>query len=383
MVRESRLAPAWWRAAVEFLGRPRVRLSLFWGLVTVQFFVDWLSPPGVLDGIVYPFLLPLLFAGGERRVITIAAIVCTALTLIANFISTGGGIGQLMVVNRAVAIVGIWIMAAFLVQRLRLEADLRRASAAAEAANRAKSELLANMSHELRTPLNAVIGFSEVLGSEMFGRLGHDRYVEYADDINKSGKHLLALISDLLDISRAESGQLTLKEEPVDVAAVVEGSVRFVTPQATQANVSLAVELASNLPTLRADELKFRQVLVNLLSNAIKFTPAGGRVTLTAKLDAARHLCLVVRDTGIGMAAQDIPVAFEAFRQLDSTMSRKHEGVGLGLSLSKRLVELHGGTIEIDSAVGRGTEVTVRFPPSRIAVHHFAPPRTAAEAAGS
>ena len=370
-----------WLGAYRLFGRRGPRLALFGGLVSAHFVVDWLTPPGVLDGIGYPFLLPLLFAEDRRRVILLAAVLCTGLTVLANFLSGGGGIGQLMIVNRSVAIIGIWIMAAFLVQRLRLEADLRRVSDAAEAASRAKTELLANMSHELRTPLNAVIGFSEVIGTEMFGPLG-PRYLEYADDINQSGKHLLALISDLLDISRAESGQLALKEDVVDVASVVESSIRFVTPQAIEAKVTLAVELAANLPLLRADELKFRQVLVNLLSNGIKFTPAGGRVTLAARLDAARTLNLVVSDTGIGMAAQDIPAAFEAFRQLDSTLSRKHEGAGLGLSLSKRLIELHGGTIQIDSAVGRGTVVTVRFPPTRVEARPFAAAqRTASGAA--
>jgi signal transduction histidine kinase len=360
-----------WIEAYRWLGRREPRRALFGGLVIAHFLVDWLSPPGVLDGVGYPFLLPLLFAEGRRRVVLLAAVLCTALTVLANFLNGTGGIGQLMILNRAVAIAGIWIMAVFLVQRLRLETDLKRAGDAAEAASRAKTELLANMSHELRTPLNAVIGFSEVIGAEMFGPLDR-RYAAYADDINQSGKHLLALISDLLDISRAETGQLVLKEEVVDVASVVESSIRCVSPQATEAGVSLAVELAANLPLLRADELKFRQVLVNLLSNGIKFTPAGGRVALAGRLEAARTLSLVVSDTGVGMAAEDIPVAFEAFRQLDSSLTRKHEGAGLGLALSKRLVELHGGSIEIKSTVGHGTEVTVRFPPTRVEARPFA-----------
>jgi len=252
-------------------------------------------------------------------------------------------------------------------ERRRIEAELIRAKEAAEAADRAKSAFLATMSHELRTPLNAVIGFAQVIEMRILGADAIDRYTEYAASIRKSGEHLLGIIDDILDISRIESGSLNLAEHPVDLTDVVGQSLNLVAMQAGQRGVAVSLDLERELPPLRADELRLRQILVNLLSNAIKFTDAGGQVTVSSRQAEDGGVLLRVQDTGVGMAPEDIPKALERFSQVDQSMTRRHEGAGLGLPLTKRLVELHDGTLLIDSAPGQGTTVTVRLPPSRVA----------------
>ena len=251
-------------------------------------------------------------------------------------------------------------------ERRRSEDALRDAKETAEIANRTKSEFLANMSHELRTPLNAIIGFSEIIEKEMFGPIGSTRYKEYASDIFESGTHLLNLINDILDVSKAEAGKIELQESQILVKDLVDASLRLIMPRAREAAVTLVEPHVDHLPPLRADERRLKQVLINLLSNAVKFTPAGGRVMLDATVDAQRGLVISVIDTGIGMAAADIPKALEPFGQVDSRLSRKYEGTGLGLPLSKALVERHGGRLEIASEPGAGTTVTVVLPPARI-----------------
>ena len=251
-------------------------------------------------------------------------------------------------------------------ERKQVEDALREAKEAAEAANRTKSGLLANMSHELRTPLNAIIGFSDIIRNESFGPIGEKRYLSYATDINDSGTHLLALINDILDVSKAEAGRIELAEGVVDIPALFETSLRLVRPRADEAGVSLVAEPADHLPRLRGDVLRLKQVLINLLSNAIKFTPSGGRVILSAGLSGSSEVYLRVADTGIGMATQDIPKALSPFGQLDSSLARKHHGTGLGLPLSKALVELHGGRLDLQSAIGLGTTVTVYLPAARV-----------------
>jgi signal transduction histidine kinase len=252
--------------------------------------------------------------------------------------------------------------------KLELEETARRLVTALEAASagsQAKSQFLATMSHELRTPLNAVIGFAELLSNETFGPIGDARYREYAVEIRQSGAHLLDLINDVLDLSKLDAGRLELSEEEIDPHRVVEDAIAMLRMQAEEAGVSLDVAVDPRLPTLVVDRRRVRQVLVNLISNAIKFTPEGGKVTV----GAFRHggsLTIAVADTGIGIAPEDIPKALERFGQIDSTLSRKYEGTGLGLPLSKRLMELHDGTLEIESAVGAGTNVSVTFPASRI-----------------
>jgi PAS domain S-box-containing protein len=246
------------------------------------------------------------------------------------------------------------------------ERQLRATSLRAEAASRAKSEFLANMSHELRTPLNAILGFSEILTQGLFGPLGDPRYHDYAEDIHRSGTHLLTVISGILDLSKAEAGHLELHESIIHLPDAMDASLATVRAQAERAGVALVVAAPGNLPQLLVDEGKLRQILINLLSNAIKFTPEGGRVSLEAGLDAAGGIAIHVRDTGIGMAPEEIPLALQPFQQIDSRLSRRYEGTGLGLPLSKRLAELHGAGLEIDSTPGRGTRVTVRIPPERV-----------------
>ena len=236
----------------------------------------------------------------------------------------------------------------------------------AEIANRAKSEFLANMSHELRTPLNAIIGFSDIIKDERLGPVGNTKYRDYAGDINESGQHLLCLINDILDLSKVESGTDELCEENTDIPKTVRSIVRLLTGAAQTRNVDLVSEVPDGIAALRADARKLKQILVNLLSNAIKFTPDGGKVTLKIWSSAESGFVFQVIDTGIGIALEDIPKALAPFQQIDSGLNRRHEGTGLGLPLTKSLVELHGGSLELQSEAGVGTTVTVRFPAERI-----------------
>lgn len=231
----------------------------------------------------------------------------------------------------------------------------------AEMASRAKTEFLAAMSHELRTPLNAIIGFSEILMTQMFGPLGNPRYMDYAADILSSGRHLLAVINDILDVSRIETGQITLDRETVDVTELVPAVLRLVETRVHQGQVRLCTELPARLPTLMADRRRLLQILVNLLSNAIKFTPEGGRVNLEVRTEG-EWMILEVADTGIGMCEADMAVALEPFRQVDGTLARRYGGAGLGLPLAKACAELHGGSLVLSSEPGQGTVVTVKLP---------------------
>ncbi|HEY4264255.1 MAG TPA: HAMP domain-containing sensor histidine kinase [Micropepsaceae bacterium] len=239
--------------------------------------------------------------------------------------------------------------------------NLAAALVSADAANKAKSEFLAAMSHELRTPLNAVIGFSEVMLNEVFGPLGHGRYREYIENIRGSGTHLLGLINDVLDMSRLDAGELTLSREELKFADLIGEAVRAITLQAEAAGIALIEDIEPWLPPIQADRRRMRQVLINLLTNAVKFTHAEG----TVRISAFRHgdnLAIQVCDTGIGMADDEIPRALERFGQVDSRLSRKYEGAGLGLPLAKQLTELHGGHLELQSVPGAGTQVTVILP---------------------
>ena len=218
------------------------------------------------------------------------------------------------------------------------------------------------MSHELRTPLNAIIGFAEIMKDEMMGPVGNARYHGYTEDIFQSGSHLLSIINDILDLSKVESGAETLNEEEFAAESVVQSALTFVGQRAIKAGVNLASDVGGDLPLLRADERKVKQVLVNLLTNAVKFTPRGGKVTIKVWCREDSGFVFEVADTGIGIAPEDIPKAMSPFGQVDSGLSRKYEGTGLGLPLSKSFVELHGGWVELDSNVGKGTRITCHFP---------------------
>ncbi len=249
----------------------------------------------------------------------------------------------------------------------QVSAELDQARKEAEAANNAKSQLLANVSHELRTPLNAILGFSEILEGEMLGALGEPRYREYAKDIHDSGLHLLSIIDDLLDLSKIEAGRLYLSEDMVDVVELFDTVSRFVRERASHAGLTMSTELPAGMPAVKADKRALRQVLLNLLSNSVKFTPSGGHIALEAIREPDGGIGFRVRDTGIGIAASDIPRALEPFGLIDSSLSRKYTGTGLGLPITRALIELHRGRFELTSEPGIGTTVTVYLPADRVA----------------
>ena len=249
-------------------------------------------------------------------------------------------------------------------QRQR-EMELITARRAAEIANRTKTQFLANMSHELRTPLNAVIGFSQLIKDQAFGVIP-ERYLTYADDINSSGKLLLALINDILDMSRIEAGQHKLIEEVISPEAAINDCVRMVAAKAADGGVKLMVENKGPLPALKADERALKQVLLNVLSNAVKFTPQGGSVTIAGLRLPDGRLQVQIADTGIGISEEALKDLFQPFRQADASISRRFGGTGLGLAISKKLIELHGGQIEVTSQSGRGTCVMLRLPVERV-----------------
>lgn len=249
--------------------------------------------------------------------------------------------------------------------RRRAEEALRFAIETAESASRTKSAFLANTSHELRTPLNAVIGFSDMIRDGLQSGTPQEKLMEFAGHINESGRHLLAVLNDILDLSKVEAGKLDLYEEEVDVATIVRSCVALMHERADRGQVTLAVEIAPGLPMLWADPRKLKQVLLNLLSNAIKFTRPGGRVATAAKLMGSGAISMAVIDSGIGIAIKDIALALAPFSQVDSALNRKFEGTGLGLPLAKALVELHQGRLEIKSEPGVGTVVQFTFPAAR------------------
>jgi signal transduction histidine kinase len=246
------------------------------------------------------------------------------------------------------------------IQNARLFREIQDKSRQLEVANKHKSEFLANMSHELRTPLNAIIGFSEVLLEKMFGEI-NAKQQDYLSDIHSSGRHLLALINDILDLSKIEAGRMELEPSDFDVPTALQNAMTLVRERAQRHGIALSLQIDPAVRELRADERKFKQILVNLLSNAVKFTPDGGRVALRAR-PVESGLEVSVSDTGIGIAPEDQEKVFEEFRQVGGDYKTKQEGTGLGLALARRFVELHGGVIGVQSELGKGATFTFTIP---------------------
>ncbi|WP_284198636.1 PAS domain S-box protein, partial [Azospirillum oryzae] len=263
-----------------------------------------------------------------------------------------------------------------------MEAELQDARHAAESASRSKTEFLASLSHELRTPMNAVIGFADLIARESEGPVGTAHYRDFAVNIRDSGQHLLELINEILDHVRAESGQLTLDDDPVDLDAAATFAIRLLTPRAARAGIALSASVEPAARHMRGDERRIRQILLNLLSNAVKYTPSGGTVSLTAAPAPDGGLLLEVRDNGVGIPEQDLGRVLLAYARVASPENRQTEGAGLGLPLTRRLVELHGGTLTLASRVGQGTTVTIHFPPDRMTGETAAHPTGALAATG-
>ena len=236
----------------------------------------------------------------------------------------------------------------------------------AVSAVRSKAEFLAIMSHELRTPLNAIIGFSDILRNQIFGPIGNAQYLEYVDDIHKSGSDLLTLINDILNVSKVEAGKFTIENDVIELSGVIESSLKLVRTTAAEKSVSLRVEVAESLPRLRADERLLMQMMINILSNAVKFTEEGGEIRVRAFIGGDGGYVIETADNGIGMARVDIPKVLQPFQQVDATLGRKYEGSGLGLYLVSKFIDLHDGRLEIESTPGEGTKVSLYFPPTRV-----------------
>jgi len=258
----------------------------------------------------------------------------------------------------------------------RMEADYRKRMdtlmAELEAAHRAKqqaltlaqtrTDFLTQMSHELRTPLNAILGFSEMMTTQTAGPMENQRYLEYAEIIHSSGVHVLSLVNDLLDLSKLGAGKLELQVEPVEILKIIIDCVRLVGAQATREHIGISVHVFDGVDRLCGDSRRLRQMLLNLLSNALKFTPVGGEVTIDV-FRRGEDVAIAVSDNGIGIRAEDIPKVLEPFGQVESEMSHKHPGTGLGLPLTKELAELHGGSLTMESNIDVGTTVTIILPP--------------------
>jgi len=250
------------------------------------------------------------------------------------------------------------------IERIRIRQQLLGAKEAAERAARTKSEFLATMSHELRTPLNAIIGFSEIMAAEMFGPVGQPAYKDYAEDILQSGTHLLNIINDILDVSKAEAGMLTLAKDVVELRQLIQDSLRLVRSRAEDKGVEIKTDLPDAPLRIAGDRLRIKQILLNLLSNAVKFTSAGS-ITVKLRTSTSHGITMQVIDTGIGIPEHDLARVMEPFTQVESSLNRTHEGTGLGLPLSRVLTELHGGELSLESVFGKGTIATVRLPAER------------------
>ncbi len=264
--------------------------------------------------------------------------------------------------NNVVFLENVAATMAGIIERKRMGIALQKAKEAAEAANRTKSDFLANMSHELRTPLNAIIGFSDMMKMGMGGEMSA-KHQEFTEDIHNSGKHLLNLINEILDLSKIESGNMKLEYSDIAMPELLERSLVFFKERAMKHRINVSSECVSELPLVRGDEMRIKQVLVNLLSNAVKFTPDDGKVHVSVRmLGAGEQIEMIVSDTGPGISEEDIPKLFKSFQQLDSSCTKEHQGTGLGLALCRSIVELHGGKIWVESEVGKGSRFIFRLP---------------------
>ncbi|MEM7222504.1 MAG: ATP-binding protein [Pseudomonadota bacterium] len=254
----------------------------------------------------------------------------------------------------------------YMLRASETEENLRLVLHKTREASLAKSQFLANMSHELRTPLNAIMGFSEIMYTQAIGPLGEERTQEYAKDIHGSAEHLLQVINDILDVSKVETGKIVLAPVRFDLRETIQKVVRLIGVRASDAGLTIEIQMDDAFPDLMADETRLCQVLINLLSNATKFTPKGGRISITATASEAGSILLAVEDTGVGIAGDQIERALRAFEQIDSGLNRKYEGTGLGLPLARALTELMGGRFSLHSGIGEGTRVTLEFPHENI-----------------
>ncbi len=250
-------------------------------------------------------------------------------------------------------------------EKERLVGELAEANRLAQEALRVKSDFLANMSHELRTPLNAVIGFSEIICREVMGPIGNRKYLEYAVDLHNSGKYLLQLVNDILDLTKIGAGRFALDDDLVNVADLLESCLRMMRHRAEVQGLALHASVSPEIRAMRGDERRLRQIVLNLLSNSIRFTPAGGTIAVKSWIERER-LVIEVKDSGVGISEEDLPIVFEPFGQVNNAYNRKGDGTGLGLPLTKKLVEMHQGSLEILSARGQGTAVRLTFPPHRV-----------------
>ena len=244
--------------------------------------------------------------------------------------------------------------------------QLDEAKRRAEKADHAKTDFLASMSHELRTPLNAIIGFSEMITEEVLGAIGNDRYQEYMLDIHNSGHHLLHLVNDMLDLAKIEAGQLALYESDVNIDDLLISCLRMIKGRKEASSISFFYERPDDLPMVRVDERLLKQIVLNPLTNAVKYNQEGGTITLSAFVNTGNGISIVVADTGVGIAEEHMDLVMEPFSQVHADAHLSHEGTGLGLSLSKQLIELHDGTLELESEIGKGTTVTICLPAERI-----------------
>lgn len=313
---------------------------------------------------------------------TNAAVLATALTLLYQPVALWiNPIAPYLIVSNNFFLVmstGVGIFSCY-VQELYMRRDYLHAEmlrveklrsdellAAAESASRAKSDFLSVVSHELRTPLNAILGFSEVMQQRLFGPIGTEKYVGYVDDIHSAAGHLLKIVTDVLDLSKAEVGKLVLDEETVDVVDVLQSSMRLLREQAAESGLRLSFDMPGWRPSLAADSRLLKQVFINLVGNAIKFTPAGGAVNVRMVLTASGGLAIQFEDTGIGIAKENIDKVMEPFVQVESAFARRYGGTGLGLPLVKRIMELHGGFMTLESRLGAGTTISIILPPNRV-----------------